>query len=407
MIKQALIGNCSHSEWPVIEILHEQGYAVTSLGADVTALCSDQVCNHTLIDYSDLVAVGEYLADNKFDLYIPACNELFLNTVCQLGVSELFGLGDDQLLMKMIDKRWIADAFRGASILKSAARVTLPSLNLISDAELKKLFETFPGGFFLKPIIGAGGKDISVIRSIEEFKAYATGLAIDIDATFIAEERLKGREYSILTPVFEREVLGHYWDVEISNSNTHQIDASFWHKSLRPSWIDEVFCDIRSVVAECGIESGLFHLQIIDDPSKGPVVLDVTRRLSGDLYGKEMLAVTGFDLNRFFLECIKKMQGKSDWIPPRLAPEREWQSFFRFVVTNPEFLKGGQCPISLKNFSPKTAGFNIYCCSNGKHSSSDFNKNKRFFICHFTCGSEEFHSHISVMRESGLIEMKS
>ena len=104
-MKKAFIGNCSHSEAPLIDILHQEGFAVTSVGADLSAYYSDKVERHIAIDYTDKALLLDFLTKNDFDLYVPACNELFLKSITELGLAEKYGLGSNDLLKKIINLR--------------------------------------------------------------------------------------------------------------------------------------------------------------------------------------------------------------------------------------------------------------------------------------------------------------
>lgn len=401
-MKNALIGNCSHSEKPLIDVLHSQGYFVTSLGIDRSALCSGQVYKHELVDYTDVEAVAAYLSSRNFDLYIPACNELFLKTICKLELAELFGMGDSSLLTKMIDKSWLTDAFKNSKILKTANRKIVDLTINHSDEMLLGILTELGGKVYLKPLVSAGGRGIVCVNNVANFKKALGDFSRADCGGVIAEEKLSGREFSISTLLFGGKVIGFYWDVEISNSYSHQIDASYWHSSERPIWMDQVSSDIKQIIHKYNLQNGIFHLQLIDDNRLGPVVVDVTRRMSGDLYGLEVKAVAGFDLNKFFINSLKANQGLEVEIPSRLPEEKEWKSFIRFVRTaSTSKIDSNRRKVSQELLSEIKSV--RYRCSKPGTLSSKLNPNKRLDIYHLPDLSDQnFNRYLDALMKNEL-----
>ena len=376
---RALIGNCSHSEGPLIDILIEQGWQVTSIGNDKNAYYSDKVFHHELIDYRNQKEVEDFLSKNRFDLYIPACNELFIKTIVSLGLAELFGLGSNTLMKAFINKSWISDAFNDCKVLSVAKRVSVLTRN-ISSAYIKNLcFDWGVKSLIFKPLVSAGGLDVyklSFDDDLEPILHYLNSTGVE---EWVIEEYLDGVEFSLCTFIDQGSPIGFFWDLELSNPKTHTIDASCYHKQLRPSWLDDVREDISRVCKNHKIPDGLFHIQIIESKFNVPFVIDVTRRMSGDLYGIVAFKVTGFDMNRFYLN--KLSNGKVPFRFHEFKKEKEWLPLFRFVVTNTskkEYFS------ELQNFTinASSPNFNVYPAASFHNGVMRIKKNKRLYVVH-------------------------
>lgn len=376
---RALIGNCSHSEGPLIDILIEQNWQVTSIGNDKNAYYSDKVFHHELIDYRNKKEVEEFLSKNRFDLYVPACNELFLKTIVSLGMTELFGLGSNVEMEAFINKSWISKAFNDCKVLCVAKRVNVLTRNISSNF-IKKLFLDWSvKSLIFKPLVSAGGLDVCKLSFDDDLEPLLHSLNSTGVEEWVIEEYLDGSEFSLCTFIDQGAPIGFFWDLELSNPETHTIDASCYHNELRPGWLDDVREDISQVCKDQKIPDGLFHIQIIESKSNVPFVIDVTRRMSGDLYGIVAFKVTGFDMNRFYLNKISN--GKVPFRFHGFKKEKEWISLFRFVVTNTStkeyFLKPQNFTVneSLPNFY-------VYPAAVFHNGVMRIRKNKRLYVVH-------------------------
>jgi len=177
-------------------------------------------------------------------------------------------------------------------------------------------------------------------------------------------------------------VVGFYWDIELSNSLTRTIDASYWSFGSKPSWLESVLHDVKRVVCNEKIQNGIFHLQIIEDDFNTPHVIDVTRRLSGDMYGKEVHFVTGFDLNRFYLSSLSD-DFNYEFNHELFSDQSKWKNFFRFVcVENTSGAKKGTPRLLLNNVFDGIDKKIYQCLPENIDSFKPFPW-KRIFICHF------------------------
>lgn len=379
-MKNAFIGNCSHSEGPLIDLLREKGYLVTAVGADRDAAYADKVDHFDPIDYRDTDHLARLFERKKFDCYIPASNELFLQSLTDLGMGETFGLGSNSLLQKMIRKDWLSEAFGDCSTLQILERRAITQKEL--SPKVLNASYSYYGDFFLKRNVSAGGRGVFLFNSFLETSEFNHRFSkFSSETGWIIEPSISGPEFSICCIVVNGKMAGFYWDREVSNPEFHTIDLSFWDNTLLPAWLDGATRDLDYVIKSFNFSDGIFHIQVIEHNGK-PYVVDVTRRLPGDLYGLEVKAVTGFDLNSFFLNSLTK---DSDFIFDQgaLSSFEYWRPFFRFVCLNRSNSFPGLPFLKLSKYFDELAP-KIYSCFKSGGFKSSFTSQRRLFICHFS-----------------------
>ena len=193
-MKSALIGNCSHSEYPLIDILLNEGYDVYSIGADQSAYYSKKVKHHYIIDYTDLNSLKIFFSNHSFDIYIPACNELFIKTMLDLDLGHLFGLDDPQTQKNMVDKRWLSLAFAGLKYIKIPQRLEVSRSSFKHDPSVISFFKNYNAGL-LKPVTSAGGVGISLVRNMKELSDLV--LSSSLGEHHVLEEIISGPEFAL------------------------------------------------------------------------------------------------------------------------------------------------------------------------------------------------------------------
>lgn len=387
-MKKAFIGNCSHSEGPLIDLLQDNGYFVTAIGSDSDAAYADKVGQFTSIDYRDIDKLSRFFGSNEFDSYVPASNELFLQSVVDMKMGEMFGLGSDSFLRKMIRKDWLAETFRDCITLQVLERRSITSDEL-SASVINDCFSHY-GPFFLKMNVSAGGRGIFAVNSYFSLSEFQERFAdISSEAGWVAEAAISGREFSICCILLNGKLEGFYWDREISNPDLFTIDLSFWDYSLLPSWLDGAISDLEGIFRVNSFSDGIFHVQVIE--SNGiPYVLDVTRRLPGDLYGIEVKTVTGFDLNSFFLKSITK-DSAFDFDLGCLRSSEAWSPFFRFVCLSRSKVSSRFPSLDLLPYFSKMSP-TIFPCFNSSGFKSPISAQRRIYICHFSSMPFELES---------------
>ena len=120
----------------------------------------------------------------------------------------------------------------------------------------------------------------------------------------LIEECVEGVEISVSCLIFEHSVLACFYDIECSSPIHNTIDASF--TSGRFTEVAQNLVDATSdFAADARIVDGIFHIQaIVDNRTGDSFVIEVTRRMPGDLYFKEIEYSTSISWSSLALNLL-------------------------------------------------------------------------------------------------------
>jgi predicted ATP-grasp superfamily ATP-dependent carboligase len=244
------------------------------LGAIKTYLGHNYSDEKFLLDFNDMDAVKHIIQDESVDYILAGCSEAAY--ISAVTLSNELGIGCYDLLetAQLLHNKWAFKKFcLDNHISTPDAQYYTPQLNL---TEL-----SFP--LAIKPTTLSGGQGVDIVNSVSELeKAVIKSEKFSTD--LILEEYVEGQLIADSLFLQDQKVIYGFVGDDKSYLNKYLINTAY-PVTLKQEVLDKMKHDVEKVASYLQLVDGMFHLQIIikDDI---PYIIDVTRRIPGDLYPK-------------------------------------------------------------------------------------------------------------------------
>jgi len=269
-----LILGGSHRDIPLIQASQALGYYVITLGAIKTYLGHNYSDKKFLVDFSDLDAVKQIIENEQIDYILAGCSEAAY--ISSVTLSNELGIGCYDLLetAQLLHNKWAFKKFCLENQISTPnAQHYTPQLDLTGVS--------FP--LAIKPTTLSGGQGVSVVNSTSELrKAVVESKKFSTD--LILEEYIEGQLIAYSLFLQDQKVIYGFVGDDKSYLNKYLINTAY-PTILKEVVLDKMKNDVEKIASQLQLVDGMFHLQIIikDDI---PYIIDVTRRIPGDLYPK-------------------------------------------------------------------------------------------------------------------------
>ena len=269
-----LILGGSHRDIPLIQASQALGYYVITLGAIKTYLGHNYSDKKFLVDFSDLDAVKQIIKNEQVDYILAGCSEAAY--ISSVTLSNELGIGCYDLLetAQLLHNKWAFKKFCLENQISTPnAQHYTPQLDLTGVS--------FP--LAIKPTTLSGGQGVSVVNSTSELrKAVVESKKFSTD--LILEEYIEGQLIAYSLFLQDQKVIYGFVGDDKSYLNKYLINTAY-PTILKEVVLDKMKNDVEKIASQLQLVDGMFHLQIIikDDI---PYIIDVTRRIPGDLYPK-------------------------------------------------------------------------------------------------------------------------
>jgi biotin carboxylase len=285
--KSVLILGGSHSELPLIR-------AARTFGLDI--FTSGNRPDHPGHELADYYYPGDFSnAEEMADLsrrigcnyVVSAANDFAYLSAC--AVAEALGLPG-------FDPRSIAELLHHKHCFKPlAAELGLPITRFITHNIGDVTHETkglcYP--LIVKPVDLTGGKGISVVYDAKELqKAIALARSISKQETLVIEEYFQGTLHSYSTIIENGKVVFDYADNEYCHPTPYLVSTSTSIAAVPPHILTDLRFQTEKIARRLKLVDGVLHCQFLYKDGDY-VILEFTRRCSGDLYSDVVEAVTG------------------------------------------------------------------------------------------------------------------
>ena len=272
--RKILILGGSHRDIPLIQASQALGYYVITLGAIKTYLGHNYSDEKFLVDFNDLDAVKQIIKDEQVDYILSGCSEAAY--ISSVTLSNELGIGCYDLLetAQVLHNKW---AFKKICLENGISTPNAQHYNGLLD--LTEL--SFP--LVIKPTTLSGGQGVDVLNSVSELeKAVIESEKFSTD--LILEEYVEGQLIAYSLFLQDQKVIYGFVGDDKSYLNKYLINTAY-PTILKEVVLDKMKNDVEKIASQLQLVDGMFHLQIIikDDI---PYIIDVTRRIPGDLYPK-------------------------------------------------------------------------------------------------------------------------
>ncbi len=275
-MQKILILGGSHRDIPLIQASQELGYFVITLANKNEYIGHRYADKYYKIDFNDLEAVKKVFYDENVDYLVPGCGEAsYLNTVKMANKLNI-GNFDTFETAQLIHNKWKFKKF----CLQND--ISTPK-GILYDGNLSNISLDFP--MVIKPANLSGGKGVQVVKNKIEF-IDTIKQSIKYSNEIFLEEFINGELIACSVILKNQKIFYSFFGADKSYLNDYLITTAY-PISVNITIKNKIFKDIETIANKLHLKDGMFHLQIIIK-NETPYIIDVARRIPGDLYPKLM-----------------------------------------------------------------------------------------------------------------------
>lgn len=271
-MRKILILGGSHRDIPLINEARELGFYVITLGAKEYYKGHNFANKAYMVDFNDLDEIRKIISNEKIDYLLPGCGEeSYLNAV-KLANEYKTGNFDKIETAKLIHNKW---KFKKFCLQNDIS--TPNGIFYNEDINLNSL--KYP--IMLKPTNLSGGRGVELVHSKNELKN-ALNKAKKYSNEIFLEEFIEGKLFAYSVIFINQKIVYGFFGKDDTYLNPYLITTAY------PAQIDGVVLqnlknDLEKMAKVLNLVDGMFHAQVIIKNKKA-YIIDVTRRIPGDLY---------------------------------------------------------------------------------------------------------------------------
>lgn len=311
---KALLLCASHNDLGTIRALRKLGYYIIVIGS-IPNLCGEKFANRYIqMDYSQKEQVLELAEKEKIDAIVQCCNDFGVYTAAY--VAEKMGLkGYDSyettLLLHNKDKFKIYAQKKGLISLKS---VYFPSKQ---EACTWLKNASFP--LIVKPVDCSAGNGIRKIEKIDEgLDAINYAFEKSRAGRIVIEPFITGSQHGFCTFLKNKKVVAYCTNNEYSFLNPYRVEIDTFPADNYERVSKILIEQVEKIAEDLNLVDGIFHLQYIMDKNT-PQIIEVMRRILGNMYHIPGNALTGIDFEYF--ETRARCGLSLDFMPDNVVQE--------------------------------------------------------------------------------------
>jgi biotin carboxylase len=271
-VKKIIILGGSHRDIPLIKAAQDLGYFVITLGDREYYLGHNYSNKAYKIDFSDLNAVRDVIEKENADYILPGSGEIsYLNCV-KLSHELNKGNFDTLEVANIIHNKWKFKDFCLANNISTPKGIYY---NIQTDIE--KL--SYP--LVVKPTDLSGGRGVNIVKNSKELQRSLTQAQNLSDEIFL-EEYIEGELIAYSVFLQNQHIAYAFSGADKSHLNPFLVTTAY-PITLSKDITLKLNRDIEKIAKELSLVDGMFHLQILIQ-NNTPYIIDVTRRIPGDLY---------------------------------------------------------------------------------------------------------------------------
>jgi biotin carboxylase len=285
-----LILNGSHSEIPLIKAAKKLGHYVITTGNAPQLIGHSFADEYHYADFSNLKDILNLSKKLKIDAICSCANDF--GTITSSYVSERLSLpGHDTYKSTLILNH--KDSFKDFALKN---RIPTPNARAFTKyTEAISALSDFSYPLIIKPVDLTGGKGVTKVISEDGYeKAVKIAFQMSPKKRIVVEEFIDGSQHSFSTFIHKGKVIFYFSDNEYSYLNPYLVSTSA-APSTNVNNVSEILIKAsEKIVKLLSLGDGIFHIQYLYKNGKA-MIIEITRRCSGDLYPYPVNKSTGID----------------------------------------------------------------------------------------------------------------
>ena len=315
-MKKVLLLGGSHRDIPLIEAAKELGFFVITLANRSDYLGHNYADKFYKIDFNNFKAIKRVIKEEKIIYLLPGCGEASYMSTVILANELNIGNFDATEIAQLVHNKWKFKEFCLTNTISTPKgffynnTLALPDIN-------------YP--VVIKPTQLSGGNGVTIVYNIDELNNSLLEAKKISDEVFI-EEFIEGKLIAYSVFLQNQKIIYSFSGKDESGLNPYLITTAY-PITLQEKVEAKIISDIEEIAKKLHLVDGMFHLQLIIK-DEIPYIIDVTRRIPGDLYPMLMEYCDGVAYSK---AVVKAYLGET--ICDEFAHKKEVQEFFvRYVV---------------------------------------------------------------------------
>ncbi len=271
-MNKILILGGSHRDIPLIEASKTLGYFVITLGDRDYYIGHNYSDKAYKVNFNDLDAVRKIIKDEKIDYLLPGSGEeSYLNTV-KLSHELNIGNFDSLEVATLVHNKWKFKEFCLQNNISTPNGQFFKGMDQLNNL-------TYP--VVVKPTDLSGGRGVKIVNTLEELQD-AISKTIDFSKEIFLEEYIEGELIAYSIVLKKQKIIYAFSGADKPYLNPYLITTAY-PISLDKKITKKLDHDIEKLASLLQLIDGMFHLQLLIKDNT-PYIIDVTRRIPGDLY---------------------------------------------------------------------------------------------------------------------------
>ena len=282
MNKNVLVLNNSISEYHLIKFCEGKFEKIFTTGFIKPFYTSEKII-HQKIDYTNFKKIKKLVKDNNIRLVIPCANDLSLFSINLIKSKhsiidnyQITKLLHDKKKFRVIQKKYFSDY-----------------ISLYNKKNIK-----FP--LLLKSKIGSGGKGVNFIENND-----------DLNLTYnpknhLIEEYVNGSDHGIFTLIKNQKLIFYFIDTEQRFINPFTVSSTISLHNINKNSLDIFIEDVNRFIKSIKLVDGILHFQVKYTKEKKIKIIEVTRRIPGDMYLEFLKLSTNIEIYYFLISIYSK-----------------------------------------------------------------------------------------------------
>lgn len=278
---------------PLVGELHRAGLRVVSVGGDPFGAAHREADEHVLVDFSDPEACTAVARDRRAVAVIPGSNDFA--AISAAIVADRLGLpGHDPV--RVVRELNLKQLFRA---VQAEIGLPHPAFRIVEASNLStELADPMRLPVLVKPTDLTGGKGIRMVeRWVDVRLAVEQAQSHSRSDDVLIEEFLPGTRHGVTALVVDGRIDFRFFDDEQYESGGFRVVGAISPSSLGVLEQTLVVEQLDALVDRLELSDGLLHAQLVAGPD-GPVLIEATRRLPGDLYARFVEVASRFPYTR-------------------------------------------------------------------------------------------------------------
>ena len=256
-----LVLNNSHSEYNIIKCFLKLGYKVITVGA-VKPYIKNKNLKHFKIDFKNIKHIKSKISKYNIKFIVPSANDLSVFSAYK--ISRKFS--DNLQIINLLHNKLL---FR-----KFYKKINYQLIN-----NFKRIKINYP--YLLKPVIGGGGKGIVLVNNKKDFLNFK----FEKDKReFVIEEYIIGSDHGVFTLIKNKKIVFIFFDSEQRYINPFTVSSTSSVTKLKKRDKNLFFKEASKLIKKLNLVDGILHFQTKFNKKKKFFIIEVTRRIPGDMY---------------------------------------------------------------------------------------------------------------------------